>query len=183
MALARLRDLVPRDDAVLLELLRPVPGLSAGARHPVDVSTFREIVFSDPCPEGQRRPAGQRGPRDLASLLAEMLNPSETCAICLADFVQGDRLRVLPCEGAHTFHGECLTRWLSLKPTCPFCRANVQPEPVALDLDIARQVLQQRSSRGGSTADVQRRSSAPRSHSRTEAAAPTGSRPRLPVRR
>jgi hypothetical protein len=34
-----------------------------------------------------------------------------TCVICLESFVEGDRLRVLPCD--HSFHVGCIDRWLS----------------------------------------------------------------------
>jgi E3 ubiquitin-protein ligase ATL10/75/76/77/78 len=43
------------------------------------------------------------------------------CAICLAEFVQGDRVRALPrCN--HGFHVRCIDRWLAARQTCPTCR-------------------------------------------------------------
>lgn len=49
------------------------------------------------------------------------------CAICLAEFVEGDYLRLLPCR--HFFHTQCADEWLarpdvpdSLR-TCPICKA------------------------------------------------------------
>jgi E3 ubiquitin-protein ligase ATL10/75/76/77/78 len=43
------------------------------------------------------------------------------CAICLAEFAPGERLRVLPrCN--HGFHAHCIDRWLDATPTCPTCR-------------------------------------------------------------
>lgn len=43
------------------------------------------------------------------------------CAICLAEFARGDRVRVLPrCN--HGFHARCIDRWLAARPTCPTCR-------------------------------------------------------------
>lgn len=47
----------------------------------------------------------------------------ETCPICIVDFEEGDDLRVLPCEGQHRFHQECVDPWLlELSSSCPICR-------------------------------------------------------------
>lgn len=47
----------------------------------------------------------------------------ETCPICIIDFQEGDDLRVLPCEGKHRFHQECVDQWLlELSSSCPICR-------------------------------------------------------------
>ncbi|PPQ63983.1 hypothetical protein CVT24_009412 [Panaeolus cyanescens] len=47
----------------------------------------------------------------------------ETCPICIVDFEKGDALRVLPCEGRHRFHQECVDPWLlRLSSSCPICR-------------------------------------------------------------
>ncbi|KAG6495119.1 RING-H2 finger protein ATL79-like [Zingiber officinale] len=43
------------------------------------------------------------------------------CAICLADFVDGDAVRVLPACG-HGFHAQCVERWVVARRTCPTCR-------------------------------------------------------------
>ncbi|XP_062181674.1 RING-H2 finger protein ATL72-like [Phragmites australis] len=50
------------------------------------------------------------------------------CAICLAEFARGDRVRVLPrCN--HGFHARCIDRWLAARPTCPTCRQAAFAEP------------------------------------------------------
>ncbi|PSR70731.1 hypothetical protein PHLCEN_2v13388 [Hermanssonia centrifuga] len=47
----------------------------------------------------------------------------ETCPICIVDFEEGDDLRVLPCEGHHRFHQQCVDQWLlELSASCPICR-------------------------------------------------------------
>ncbi|OEL23207.1 hypothetical protein BAE44_0015773 [Dichanthelium oligosanthes] len=49
--------------------------------------------------------------------------PAE-CAICLADFAEGEALRVLPRCG-HAFHVACVDAWLRTRATCPSCRAGI----------------------------------------------------------
>ncbi|KZO95511.1 hypothetical protein CALVIDRAFT_515779 [Calocera viscosa TUFC12733] len=47
----------------------------------------------------------------------------ETCPICLTPFEEGDEVRVLPCNGQHRFHKDCVDPWLlQLATSCPLCR-------------------------------------------------------------
>ncbi|KAL6873494.1 hypothetical protein ACP4OV_013576 [Aristida adscensionis] len=43
------------------------------------------------------------------------------CAICLSDFADGERVRLLPVCG-HRFHVVCIDRWLLSHCSCPTCR-------------------------------------------------------------
>lgn len=43
------------------------------------------------------------------------------CPICLAEFGEGEKVRVLPnCN--HAFHMECIDKWLTSRSSCPMCR-------------------------------------------------------------
>lgn len=53
-----------------------------------------------------------------------------TCAICLIDFVNGERVRILPRCG-HVMHTECLLPWLTERDgKCPVCKCPVLPTPI-----------------------------------------------------
>ncbi|XP_074590415.1 RING-H2 finger protein ATL46-like [Curcuma longa] len=43
------------------------------------------------------------------------------CAVCLCEFAQEDKLRLLPMCG-HAFHINCIDTWLLSNSTCPLCR-------------------------------------------------------------
>jgi len=43
------------------------------------------------------------------------------CPICLGEFVEGEKVRVLP-ECNHGFHLECIDEWLVSHSSCPMCR-------------------------------------------------------------
>ncbi|KAL0906246.1 hypothetical protein M5K25_024723 [Dendrobium thyrsiflorum] len=47
--------------------------------------------------------------------------PLTECPICLVEFTDGEKVRVLPsCN--HSFHVQCIDTWLSFHSSCPICR-------------------------------------------------------------
>ncbi|CAF2100476.1 RING-H2 finger protein ATL78 [Brassica napus] len=57
------------------------------------------------------------------SYSAEMNLPGldTECAICLSEFVAGERVKLLP-KCHHGFHVRCIDKWLSSHSSCPTCR-------------------------------------------------------------
>jgi hypothetical protein len=58
---------------------------------------------------------------------------SSECAVCLSEFVERERVRLLP-GCAHAFHIDCIDTWLQGSARCPFCRRSVTlpPQPPLL---------------------------------------------------
>ncbi|KAK8945844.1 E3 ubiquitin-protein ligase [Platanthera guangdongensis] len=46
------------------------------------------------------------------------------CSVCLAEFREGESLRILP-KCSHGFHIQCIDTWLISHSNCPLCRANI----------------------------------------------------------
>jgi hypothetical protein len=55
------------------------------------------------------------------------LKDSADCAVCLNEFADDDRLRLLP-KCKHAFHLKCIDTWLLSHSTCPLCRRSLLPD-------------------------------------------------------
>uniref|UniRef100_A0A0E0GWS8 RING-type domain-containing protein n=1 Tax=Oryza nivara TaxID=4536 RepID=A0A0E0GWS8_ORYNI len=63
----------------------------------------------------------------VATYVASPAPSAAGCAICLSDFADGERVRLLPACG-HRFHVVCIDRWLLAHCSCPTCRRRPSPE-------------------------------------------------------
>ncbi|XP_012081952.1 RING-H2 finger protein ATL46 [Jatropha curcas] len=56
----------------------------------------------------------------------EIVGPKEPfdCAVCLCEFSEKDKLRLLP-TCSHAFHINCIDTWLLSNSTCPLCRGTL----------------------------------------------------------
>ncbi|KAF8402491.1 hypothetical protein HHK36_010576 [Tetracentron sinense] len=54
------------------------------------------------------------------------------CPICLGEFVEGEKVRVLP-ECNHGFHMRCIDTWLVSHSSCPICRHSLLERPSTSD--------------------------------------------------
>ncbi len=52
------------------------------------------------------------------------LKDGADCAVCLSEFGEADRLRLLP-KCKHAFHHDCIDTWLLANSTCPLCRQSL----------------------------------------------------------
>nr|XP_043607843.1 brassinosteroid-responsive RING protein 1-like [Erigeron canadensis] len=59
---------------------------------------------------------------------SELVDPPESCAVCLYEFDGGDEIRRLT-NCRHIFHRSCLDRWMDHdQKTCPLCRTPLIPD-------------------------------------------------------
>ncbi|KAJ6696569.1 hypothetical protein OIU85_002965 [Salix viminalis] len=57
------------------------------------------------------------------------------CTICLGEFSDGEKVRVLP-KCSHGFHVQCIDKWLSLHSSCPLCRQTISLDRSANNGDV-----------------------------------------------
>jgi len=51
----------------------------------------------------------------------------EMCSICIEEFHEGEELKMMP-ECKHTFHHNCIKRWVQNHNNCPYCRRTILTE-------------------------------------------------------
>ncbi|KAF2289225.1 hypothetical protein GH714_030004 [Hevea brasiliensis] len=66
------------------------------------------------------------------------------CAVCLCEFSDKDKLRLLP-MCSHAFHIDCIDTWLLSNSTCPLCRGTLMSSSLPMEnplfnFDVLREV-------------------------------------------
>uniref|UniRef100_M1B9X9 RING-type E3 ubiquitin transferase n=1 Tax=Solanum tuberosum TaxID=4113 RepID=M1B9X9_SOLTU len=100
------------------------------------INKFRSPSTTDPVGSGTSVHTPPPAPQgldpifinDLPIILHATCSGSSTvieCCICLGIFQDGDKVKVLPsCQ--HSYHSDCVDRWLRNQSSCPLCRASLQ---------------------------------------------------------
>ncbi|XP_074834036.1 E3 ubiquitin-protein ligase RNF167-like [Carettochelys insculpta] len=65
----------------------------------------------------------------------------DTCVICMAEYEEGDQLKILPCS--HAYHRACIDTWLHRHKTCPFCKQQVTTGTQGVNVDGGRHPQEQ----------------------------------------
>ncbi|CAN6343932.1 unnamed protein product [Urochloa humidicola] len=86
---------------------------------------YPTMVYSSSSPEKKDEEAAAAG-EGAAAGTAAAGSDAARCAVCQADYADGDELRRLP-DCGHSFHKGCIDQWLRRRPTCPVCRASPPP--------------------------------------------------------
>lgn len=94
--------------------------LRSGRRFPFETS---EDTASRLASTGLRKSALRRIPMAIYGA-AEVDILATDCPICLGEFVDGDKVRVLP-KCRHGFHVKCIDTWLLSHSSCPTCRQSL----------------------------------------------------------
>jgi hypothetical protein len=84
----------------------------------------RRQTLADLSKLNSRRLATRRIQKKFRKALA---NPNvENCSICYGTMLYPRLTKTLRC--GHKFHRKCVEQWNATNPTCPFCRASIEPE-------------------------------------------------------
>ncbi|XP_072954373.1 RING-H2 finger protein ATL74-like [Typha angustifolia] len=86
----------------------------------------RRIAFETPEEAAARLAATGLKKRALRRIPVEVFSPGSSdramdCPICLGEFADGEKVRVLP-KCNHRFHVRCIDTWLAAHSSCPTCR-------------------------------------------------------------
>jgi E3 ubiquitin-protein ligase ATL10/75/76/77/78 len=80
---------------------------------------------------GLKKKALRRIPVEVYGGASALPATATECAICLGEFADGEKVRVLPrCH--HGFHVRCIDMWLATHTSCPNCRASLAEDGAAI---------------------------------------------------
>jgi len=56
----------------------------------------------------------------------EKFHGQDFCSICLEEFKEAEKIRVIECPGKHIYHVGCIDKWFVSKKTCPNCNYKIR---------------------------------------------------------
>lgn len=48
------------------------------------------------------------------------------CPICKMEYEPNSEITILPCEGRHYYHTECINEWIEMSKKCPICKVDIE---------------------------------------------------------
>ncbi|KNA11992.1 hypothetical protein SOVF_129910 [Spinacia oleracea] len=118
---SRVRDTNDDTDSLATPTLYPDGG-STAVQKGLDEALIRSIPVIE-----FRKLKSERKVND-TTVSAEPATSYE-CAVCLSEFEEGERLRVIP-YCCHAFHIDCIDVWLQSNANCPLCRSGISPSSI-----------------------------------------------------
>lgn len=94
-----------------------------------DTSYERLLQLADmiqPVSRGANHHAIQSLPTRKYTKASQTSSADSRCNICLSEYEEGDTLKSLP-SCLHSFHEDCINKWLQINKSCPVCRQEIQP--------------------------------------------------------
>ena len=75
------------------------------------------------------------------------------CSICYVEYEESVRVSTMPCDPHHAFHEECIGQWLSMRDSCPLCKARLR-ESLGLPRKERRKKLRRTGDARGHLSDL-----------------------------